>query len=156
MGIPMLPVLIAGVLALLGGGFFVWRGRLHGVADRDFVRRSATPTAGVVGVVAVAANRVDGELQRLWHPVVRFALPDGQVVEARAMYGSSPQPTRKGRREVVRYDPADPTRVALAQRLASPGRLGPLFVLLGAGMVTIGLLTLMMWVFLALVLRVPA
>jgi hypothetical protein len=156
MGIPMLPVLAAGVLALLGGGFFVWRGRLYGVADRAFVRRSATATAEVTDVVAVDVNRRDGDFQRVWHPVVRFALPDGQVVEAQAMYGSSPQPTRAGRREVVRYDPADPTRVALAQGLASPGRLGPLLVIVGAGMVGVGLMTLVLWAFLALVLRVPA
>ena len=156
MGIPMLPVLVAGVLALLGGGFFVWRGRLHGVADREFLRGSVTTTAEVVGVVAVDANRMDGDFQRLLHPVVRFALPDGQVVEARAMYGSDRQPTRKGRREVVRYDPADPSRVAMAQGLSSPGRLGPLLTILGVGLTGIGLLTVMMWVFLALVLRVPA
>ena len=156
MGIPMLPVLVAGVLALLGGGFFVWRGRLHGVADREFLHRSVTTTAEVVGVVAVDANRMDGDFQRLWHPVVRFALADGQVVEAQAIYGSSPQPTRAGRREVVRYDPADPARVALAQGLASPGRLGPLLVILGVGTIAVGLMTLMLWAFLALVLRVPA
>jgi hypothetical protein len=156
MGIPMLPVLVAGVLALLGGGFFVWRGRLHGVADREFLRRSATTTAEVVDVVAVDANRLDGDFDRLWHPVVRFALPDGQVVEARTIHGSSPQPTRQGRREVVRYDPADPSRVALAQGLASPGRLGPLLTILGVGLTGIGLATVMLWAFIALVLRVPA
>ncbi|HEX4977802.1 MAG TPA: DUF3592 domain-containing protein [Nocardioides sp.] len=156
MGIPMLPVLVAGVLALLGGAFFVWRGRLHGLADREFVRRSVTATAEVTDVVAVDVNRMDGDFQRVWHPVVRFALPDGQVVEARAMYGSSPQPTRAGRREVVRYDPADPGRVALAQGLASPGRLGSLQVILGVGLIGVGLMTVMVWAFLALVLRVPA
>jgi len=156
MGIPMLPVLVAGVLALLGGAFFVWRGRLHGTADREFVRRSRTATAEVVDVVTVDTNLVDGALQTVWHPVVRFALPDGQVVEAQAMYGTDPAPTRPGRREVVRYDPADPTRVALAQGMSSPGRLGPLLVILGAAVLGVGLMTLMLWVLLALVLRVPA
>jgi len=156
MGIPMLPVLVAGVLALLGGAFFVWRGRLYGIADREFLRRSVSVTAEVVDVVAVDANRMDGDFERLWHPVVRFALPDGQVVEARAMYGSDPQPTRAGRREVVRYDPAEPARVALAQGLASPGKLGPLLMVLGIGLTGVGLMTLMGWAFLALVLRVPA
>ena len=39
---------------------------------------------------------------------------------------------------------------------SSPSRFGPLLAILGVGMVAVGLLTLMSWVFLALVLRVPA
>lgn len=155
MGIPMLPVLLAGVLALLAGAFFLWRGRLHGLADRRFVRRSATATAEVTDLVAVDVNRRDGDLQRVWHPVVRFTLPDGEVVEARTLYGSDPAPSRPGRQELVRYDPSDPTRVALARGLASPGTVGPLLMVLGIGTMGVGLMTLLLWAFLALVLRVP-
>jgi hypothetical protein len=153
---PYVIVLASGVLALLAGGFFLWRGRLVRRADAGFVRRSVATTAEVTDLRLLDNNPWDGERELAWYPVVRFALPDGRVVEAQTVYGADPAPTRPGRTEPVRYDRDDPTRVMLARGVTQAGMLGWLFTALGAAGVLVGLAAVGFWVLLVLVLEVPA
>jgi hypothetical protein len=153
---PFVLVLASGVLAMLAGGFFLWRGRLVRRADAGFVRRSLVTTAEVTDLRLLDNNPWDGERGRAWYPVVRFALPDGRMVEAQTVYGADPAPTRPGRTEPVRYDPEDPTRVMLARGGTQAGTLGWLFTALGVAGVLVGLAAVGFWALLVLVLEVPA
>ena len=152
---PFVLVLASGVLAALTGAFFLWRGRLVRRADAGFVGRSVVTTAEVTDLRLLDNNQWDGERQRAWYPVVRFALPDGQVVEAQTVYGADPAPTRPGRTEPVRYDPEDPTRVVLARGATRPGTLGWMFTALGVAGILAGLVALGVWALFVLVLGVP-
>jgi hypothetical protein len=152
---PLVPVLVAGALAMLAGAFFLWRGWLIRRADAGFVGRSVATTAEVTDLRLLDNNPWDGERETRWYPVVRFALPDGRVVEAQTVYGADPAPTRPGRTEPVRYDPEDPTRVMLAHGVTRPGTLGVLFTVLGVGGILVGLLAIGFWVLLVVVLGVP-
>ncbi|MGN6576057.1 MAG: DUF3592 domain-containing protein [Nocardioides sp.] len=153
---PLVPVLVAGALAMLAGAFFWWRGWLIRRADSGFVGRSVATTAEVTDLRLLDTNSWDGERETVWFPVVRFALPDGRVVEAQTVYGADPAPTRPGRTEPVRYDPDDPTRVMLARGGTRPGTLGVMFTVLGVAGILVGLLAVGTWVLFVLVLRVPA
>jgi hypothetical protein len=152
---PFAPLLVAGAVAMLAGAFFLWRGWLIRRADTGFVGRSVATTAEVTDLRLLDNNPWDGERETRWYPVVRFALPDGRVVEAQTVYGADPAPTRPGRTEPVRYDPADPTRVMLAEGAARPGTLGVMFAVLGAIGILVGLVAIGAWALFALVLEVP-
>ena len=153
---PFVLVLASGVLAMLAGGFFLWRGRLARRADAGFLGRSVATTAEVTDLHLIDNNSWDGERETAWYPVVRFALPDGRVVEAQTVYGADPAPTRPGRTEPVRYDPRDPTRVMLARGATQAGTLGWLFTGLGVAGILVGLAAVGFWALLVLVLEVPA
>jgi hypothetical protein len=152
---PLLPVLLVGALAIAAGAFFWWRGRLIRRADAGFVAGSVATTAEVTDLRLLDNNPLDGERETRWYPVVRFALPGGRVVEAQTLYGADPAPTRPGRTEPVRYDPADPTRVMLDRGAGRPGTLGAMFTVLGVAGILVGLLAVGFWVLLVVVLGVP-
>lgn len=155
MTLPLLPLLGAAVLVLLAGAAFL------GVGTRQRRRAAGlTATAVTTRAEVIDVRPHDPNLffsgNRVWRPVVRFALPDGRVVEAETTVGSNPVPARPGDRVEVRYDPREPRRVNLAHGPAQPGTLGLLLTVLGLAMTGVGLLVLGGWVLLALVLRVPA
>ena len=126
----------AGLMVLVGV-----LGLVHGVRRtrswNRFVRTARDAEAEVVDVRRVVVRTHDRR-RVSWVPVVRFALPDGQVVTGEAMYsGTTRASLTPGRRVPIRYDPDRPSRVAL--RSAANGRtMGCLQAGIGAGLVLVG------------------
>lgn len=156
MDVPLLPLLAAGLVAVLAGLYFGIRGRRQRASAAAFTA-SAVTTTGEVTDLRLRHQRHNREHDDgFWLPVVRFTLPDGRVVEAESMTGSMPAPAQVGDRVEVRYDPEDPRRVNLASGLAQPGNLGCLTAVLAAGLVGVGLLVIAGWFLLTQVIGVPA
>lgn len=152
----MLPLLAAGLVAVAAGLFFGSRGLRQRSEAADFTATAATATAEVTDLRLRHQRYNRQHDDGFWVPVVRFALPDGRVVEAETMTGSMPAPARVGDRVEVRYDPDDPRRVNLARGPAQPGNLGCLTTVLAAGLVGVGLLVVAGWFLLTQVIGVPA
>jgi hypothetical protein len=126
-------------LMLLVGLWFLTSGVRRSRDWTRFVRVAREAEAEVVDVRRhVVGGAASDRRSVVWVPVVRFATPEGQLVEAETMYsGTTPSSLTVGGRVVVRYDPARPTRVAL--RSAANGRsFGCLQVGLGLGLVLVG------------------
>lgn len=156
MDVPMLPLLVAGLVAVAAGMYLGVRGRRQRIAASAFTATAATTTADVTDLRLRHQRYNRQHDDGFWVPVVRFALPDGRVVEAETMTGSMPAPARVGERVEVRYHPDDPGRVNLARGLAQPGNLGCLTTVLAAGLVGVGLLVVAGWFLLTQVIGVPA
>ena len=73
-------------------------------------RRGIRVLALVVGETVSS----DSNGLRLHHPVVRFALPDGQAAEVPAFRGTLARRATPGQHVTIRYDPTDPGQVLLA------------------------------------------
>jgi len=93
---------------------------------------------GIRGPALVVGETVSSDSNGLplHHPVVRFALPDGQAAEVPSYRGTLARRATPGRQVTVRYDPADPGRVLLAGDGPSPvyivfGVAGPLIFGIG-------------------------
>lgn len=152
----MLPLLATGLVTVVAGLHFGYRGLRQRSAALDFTDTAVSATAEVTDLRLRHQRYNRQHDDGFWLPVVRFTLPDGRVVEAETLTGSMPAPARVGERVEVHYDPADPQRVNLARGLAQPGNLGCLTTALGAGLVGTGLLVLAGWLLLTQVLRVPS
>jgi hypothetical protein len=154
--VPMLPLLAAGLVAIVAGLYFGLQGRRQRASGAAFTASAATATAEVTDLRLRHQRYNRKHDDGFWLPVVRFTLPDGRVVEAETMTGSMPAPAQVGDRVDVRYDPEDPRRVNLARGLAQPGNLGCLTTALAAGLVGVGLLVIAGWFLLTQVIGVPA
>lgn len=155
MDVPMLPLLVAGLVAVGAGLVFGVRGGRQRGAASAFTASALTATAEVTDL-RLRHQRYNREHDDgFWLPVVRFTLPDGSVVEAETLTGSMPAPARVGEQVEVRYDPEDPRRVNLAQGLAQPGNLGCLTTALAVGLVGVGLVILAGWFLLTQVIEIP-
>ncbi len=156
MDVPLFPLLLSGVVALAGGGYFLAWGRRQRRAAGSFDARARPAVADVTDLRLrhQTSNREHDD--GFWVPVVRFSLPNGRVVEAETLIGSMPAPATVGERVQVRYDPADPERVNLAAGPAQPGALGALWTALAVGLIGIGLLVLLAWFVLTTVIGLPS
>lgn len=156
MDVPLFPLLLAAMIAIAAGIWIASRGRGVISDDEKFVRSAQQTDAEVLEVRTRYPDPVHRDHDDWWYvPVVRFALPDGRVVEAETMTGSRPAPATEGQQVRVRYDPADPTRVSLAQGLAQKSNLGGLQMALGIGISVLGLMMLGFWALIVLVLKIP-
>jgi hypothetical protein len=151
---PLLFLLLGGLALIALGAWTVVKGRGDSAAADAFVRDAVVTEADVTDLRLKVDHRVN-DRDAFFFPVVRFTLPDGRVVEAETMLGAKPAPTRVGRRVPVRYDPADPSRVVLAEGRARAGSVGCARVGLGLALVAVGLFVCLFWVLLAVVLEVP-
>lgn len=130
-----------GVGIALVGVFLTVIGVATTRSQRAFVRTAVETDAEVVGL----SHRHIGSPARgtagsgVWMPVVRFAVLDGSVVEATTRTGTNPPPAQPGQRVRVRYDPDDPTLVALASGVGSGALLGPLLVGIGVLVILVAL-----------------
>lgn len=147
--------LLVGLLFTGFGMFFVVSGRRRSRAWKCFVGSAQVTQAEVLELRLHVSQHADGASGYWYSPLVRFHLLDGRVVEAETMTGSSPAPARVGEVVMVRFDPADPTRVNLADGPAQGSSIGCAHTALGAGFVVLGLLVLLLWVFLELVIELP-
>lgn len=155
MDVPMLPLLVAGLVAVGAGLVFGVRGGRQRSDASAFTASARTATAEVTDL-RLRHQRYNREHDDgFWLPVVRFTLPDGRVVEAETLTGSMPAPARVGEQVEVRYDPEDPRRVNLAHGLAQPGNLGCLTTALAVGLVGVGLVILAGWFLLTQVIEIP-
>lgn len=155
MDVPMLPLLVAGLVAVAAGLLFGMRGRRQRAEAAAFAATAQSATAEVTDLRLRHQRYHRQHNDGFWLPVVRFTLPDGRVVEAETMTGSAPAPARVGERVEVRYDPDDPRRVNLARGFAQPGNLGCLTIALGVSLVGVGLLVVAGWFVLTQVIGVP-
>ena len=126
----------AGLMVLVG----VF-GLVHGVRRtrswNQFVRTARDAEAEVVDLRRVVVRTHDRRSVS-WVPVVRFALPDGQVVTGEAMYsGTTRAAFTPGAWVPVRYDPTQPSRVAL-RSVANGRTMGCLQAGIGVGLVLVG------------------
>lgn len=156
MDVPMLPLLVAGLVAIGAGVFLGARGRRQRSEASAFTASARTATAEVTDLRLRHQRYNRQHDDGFWLPVVRFSLPDGRVVEAETLTGSMPAPARVGEQVEVRYDPDDPRRVNLARGLAQPGNLGCLTLALATGLVGVGLVLLAGWFLLTQVIEIPA
>lgn len=151
---PLLILLLGGVLLVGAGVATVVRGRRQSSRAADFVRAAAVAEAEVTDLRLKYDQRM-ADRPGVFHPVVRFALPDGRRVEAETLVGAHPAPARTGQRVTVRYDPEDPRRVVLADGMAGAGSVGCFRTAFGIGLVAVGLFFVLFWLLLAVVLEVP-
>lgn len=152
---PMVPLLVAALVAVAAGGYFLALGTKRIRAGRDFTRSAKVTTAEITDLRLRYPQRNRDHNDGFWVPVLRFGLPDGRLVEAEALTGNNPPPGRVGQSVEVRYDPNDPARVNLAHGLAQPQSLGGIWVAVGAGLTGVGMLVLAAWSLFVFVLRVP-
>ena len=105
-------------------------------SNRAFARRALRAPGQVTGVHSSA-----GGTTAIAYPQLRFALPDGRVVEIAARTGTNFERLREGDAVTVLYDPADPTKARVDSRRASAGAtlLGAAFLVLGGVFVLLGL-----------------
>jgi hypothetical protein len=75
---------------------------------------------------------------RVAYPVVRFALPDGRLVETQTSFGSNPPPAREGDQVTVLYDPDDPTSARLPGFFKSGHFSGVMAIVLGCFFIVLG------------------
>jgi hypothetical protein len=153
--ITFLPLLVAAAVAAAAGVYFLtWgaRGRRTATA---FQRTAVGATAEVTELRLRHQSHNREHDDGYWVPVVRFALPDGRVVETETLVGSMPAPARVGETVEVRYDPDDPRRVDLRHGAARSGSLGCLWSALGAGGLLLAAVLLVAWFLLVRVLGVP-
>lgn len=126
------------------GLFFAWLGLRSRRAIKSFKAR-AQRTNGEVTELRRHYSRSstsDGADGPVFHPVVRFALPDGREVEAESLSGSNPAPAKVGATVEVLYDPADPTRFRLEGFWVDGTVVHVIFVVLGLSFAGIGLAAL--------------
>jgi hypothetical protein len=153
--IRFLPLLVAAAVSAAAGVYFLtWgaRGRRTAAA---FQRTAVGTTAEVTDLRLRHQSHNREHDDGYWVPVVRFALPDGRIVETETRVGSMPAPARVGETVEVRYDPDDPRRVDLRHGAARSGSLGCLWSGLGAGALLLAAVLLVAWFLLARVLGVP-
>lgn len=153
-----LGMLGAALLLLAGGVFFLRNGRRFSHRHAAFVRTGLLADARVVDI----ARRVEDLTPTAdsgtvyYYPVVEFTAPDGRPVTARTMYGvASRPPARKGQTVRVRFDPADPSRVALTTPMGGGGAIGVIQMILGAFLAAFGVFLLLLWALLKFALNVP-
>lgn len=152
----LLPLLLAALVVLGVGVYLLGYARRRRSAAREFLA-GALPAPAEVTDLRLRQPRYNREHDDgFWVPVVRFALPDGRVVEAETMTGTNPAPARVGDRVEVRYDPSDPRRVNLAAGPAQPGAVGCVLTGLAVAFVVFGGLLLAAWFLLAVVVGVPS
>ncbi len=103
-------------------------------ADRRFQRVAAEADAEITDVRWETRGPV-GDSSHVAFAVLRFALPDGRVVETAADSGGNWRPGKVGERVRILYDPGNPTRARMAGGLS-----GAAPVLASALMIVVGLL----------------
>lgn len=121
------------VAMVAAGVYFVVRGRRLSASGRQ-VRQSWPLAEGRVLELRTSYPRKalrDPTTQPWYMPVVEYTVHDGRSVQAESLTGGNPAPARVGDIVPVRYDPADPTRVVVDKGMATPGRTGTWFVVLG-------------------------
>ncbi|MGC1207297.1 MAG: DUF3592 domain-containing protein, partial [Ornithinimicrobium sp.] len=109
-------------------------------SSEQFVAAAATTNALVLDLRyhrKSSRNSIGGT----YHPLLRFELPDGRIVEAETGAGSSPAPAKQGEVVPVRYAPQDPTNVELANSFVSGGSLGVCIMCFGLLFLMVGVLT---------------
>lgn len=156
--IPLWPVLLIGFFFIAVGVWFALFGRGVARADAAFRRRAHVVEAEVLELRTYYGE--DAEIEDAsgtWrhHPVVRFPLPDGRVVEAETMTGSSLAPAHAGERLQVRYDPSDPTHVDIVGGPAQRSMISGIHMALGVVLALTGCGALGFWALIVLVLDVP-
>jgi hypothetical protein len=124
-------------VALVAGGWGVWRGVGPWLADRRF-RRTAGSAAGTITQMRWYQHGSGSRSRSVGHPVLRFETGDGRVVETESYAGYSAGAAEEGDRVDVLYDPAAPARARVAApagmevgTLALSVVVGVLFLLFG-------------------------
>ncbi len=137
-----------GLWLVVNGIYAVRRGGSAAEAEQELVTTSAVVTALDPWETISYTNRS----KTVWSPVVRFTLPDGEVVESRIQGASSTRPPQVGASQTILYDPRDPRQVTAADGLARPGNLGLVMdVIPGWVRIAAGVLVLVVGGFQALV-----
>jgi Protein of unknown function (DUF3592) len=124
------------------GAAFVVAGTRTGRAARRFDAKAVRVNGLVVDVLLRRGTRSasDGD-SGMWVPVLEFTTMEGRRVRTEAMYGSVPAPARSGEEVAILYDPDQPERARVADRvLASGGCISGALVALGALAVAVGVL----------------
>jgi uncharacterized protein DUF3592 len=125
-------LLVPGIPLALGGVFCA-----VGVAGVQSARRILKgPTAW--GVVVGETTSTSNQGLTLHHPVVRWQTPSGEVLQAPSARGRMGRPYQMGQWVVVHQHPEDPRRILL--RGDGPAPIFPLFLAIGALVLTVGLL----------------
>jgi hypothetical protein len=101
-----LPLVLAtnGLLLLAGGLFAYWRSNRIASEQERWVRVGGW----VVGYTPFPAFAFG---KPRTYPILRFVLPDGEVVDAQSRFGMNYRPWQEGEFITVRYDPANPRDV---------------------------------------------
>ncbi len=132
MGITWLPLIFVAIGALLAA---------VGVRDitrkRRFVRDAAQTTGTIVGY-----ERRAGRRGSVYHPVVDFPLPTGQLVRFTSSVGSSPRVGQVGQPVGVLFNPYNPGEAELNHGFLLWG-LGVILSVLGGFFVVFGALFLL-------------
>ena len=129
-------VVVGAVFAALGAVFVLLGVRITR-ASRSFERRAVRAPGHVTDVRWEAVGPA-GSKTMTGFPVLRFALPDGRVVETVANSGSTRDVMKEGQAVDVLYDPADPSDARL-HGSAGAGVVGTVFTVVGAVFVLLGL-----------------
>jgi hypothetical protein len=134
-------LVVGGLFAALGSGFFAVGVRTRRSARR-FKERAVRVPGLVVDLEFHRGHRTAGDVSSgYWVPRLRFTTVDGRPVEMLAMYGSVPAPARPGEQVMVLYDPEQPTKAQVADRvLASGGCLSVAMLVVGGSFAVLGLL----------------
>lgn len=89
----------------------------------------------------------------VYFAVVRFVLPDGEVVEAETVNGSTTAPGVAGDRVAVRYDPEEPHRVSLVSGEDEAEGAGSTAFVVGRGLLALAVALPVAWAVLEIVVR---
>jgi hypothetical protein len=136
---PMLSWLHFEYLGLVVGAALTWGG-IHFLRRTRRFERIAWRAPGVVTEVRWQWREGISDTERYAYPVVRFALPDGRVVDTESDVGSSPSPVSAGDRVDVLYDPADPTRARVASTTVTATIVSVLLIFIGGGFLLVSAL----------------
>jgi hypothetical protein len=100
-------------LAFVAAGLlFAWIG-IRNVRAGDAFRSVARQTEAEITDVRWEWTGGIGNRNQVAFPVLRFTLPDGQVVETQAEYGTNWPPGQAGDRVTVLYHPDEPSRARI-------------------------------------------
>ncbi|MGO1974756.1 MAG: DUF3592 domain-containing protein [Propionibacteriaceae bacterium] len=152
MDLPLPWMLVASLVAVVLGGYWLWRTRRGVVRYRAFSRRSLVTTGEIISL-RPSTNRRTGDTH--WFPTIRFDAPGNRLVTAEANTGSTPAPGKPGERVQVRFDREDPDNFHLADSLAQPSTMNAFSGCLGVGVVLVGLAMAGVWALIVLVLKIP-
>ncbi|MGC1206322.1 MAG: DUF3592 domain-containing protein [Ornithinimicrobium sp.] len=152
-GLAITPLLVGAILAL-AGATFAFTGRTLRQSSKQFLATSVTTQAQVLDL-RYRQTPSHSASRGTYHPLLRYTLPDGRIVEAEASYGSSPAPATQGQVVPVRYDPKNPTTVQLANGLVNVANVWVFFIILGLLFFVIGVVVIGVAILLAVAVDLP-
>lgn len=137
--------------AVLGGWALLVGVRRRRVATA-FLDRARETEAELVELRAKDLS-LRAEPETVYFAVVRFVLPDGEVVEAECVNGSTAAPGVVGDRVAVRYDPEESHRVSFVSGEDEAEGAGSTAFVVGRGLLALAVALPVAWAVLEIVLR---